>query len=66
MGFNKRFVNETLILSVYTEFGIKGVIKLYNADALIHDELSEKIYYFINENKLTDAIDLINSISDLI
>ena len=54
MGFHKRWINEDLLLGHYRSGGIKRVVDLWGADAIItSDELSHNISDLLFSEHLT-------------
>ena len=68
MGFHKRYIDDQQVISIFNEYGYKGIIDWYTrgVDAIITSgELSEHVYDIL-EIGLLSAEDKENKISKLI
>lgn len=70
MSFNKRYVDGESVVSRYNYDGIEGVLKYYNADALIftgkYQKECSKIDDYIREGLYDNIIDLVTELEETI
>jgi hypothetical protein len=61
VGFNKRFISEEIIISVYEQGGYKHLVEyITNPDALlISDKFSNKIIKLIQENNSEQRVKIL-------